>query len=239
MGFLGKNYTIDYKQHYNFKEQWESKQTPSELSHSSMLYENKLTLTMSVVVMLVYAFTIWARSIEFVFMAIGEARALIEIYFLTIFCQVSDAGMKVWVEAKEGKALAPRAILLKTYNNIVSAVYLCLCIADLYDRSNAVWWLLEGVNIYFLYGRASELYQYLRLKNFALQYEYQFKLFDLILNLIIIAHTFVLPSPLRRSSCTWLATAATRRAGPLPSACSTRASSSNTSTPSTSAPPPS
>jgi hypothetical protein len=106
--------------------------------------------------------------------------------------------MKVWMEIKEGKMLTPRQVILKTYNNIISVIYLCLCIADLYDQSNAVWWLLEGVNIYFLYGRASELYQYLRLKNFALQYEYQFKLFDLILNLIILAHTFVLPSLLRQ-----------------------------------------
>lgn len=36
-----------------------------------MLYENNITLLISIGVMLVYAVTIWARSVEFVFMAIG------------------------------------------------------------------------------------------------------------------------------------------------------------------------
>jgi hypothetical protein len=123
--------------------------------------------------------------------------------------------MKLWFQTKEGKYLTYREIILKIYKNIISIIFLCLCIAELYDRSNGIWWLLEGVNIYYLYGRASEFYQYLRLKNFALQYEYQFKLFDLILNLIIIAHTFVLLLLLRQSFFTWLVTVVSKKAGHL------------------------
>jgi hypothetical protein len=101
------------------------------------------------------------------------------------------------------------------YNNIISIIYLCLCIVGIYDRNNVLWWILEGVNIYFLYGRASELYQELRLKNFALQYEYQFKLFDLMLNLIIIVHMFVLVFLHRQSFYTWLETAVMKKVGLL------------------------
>jgi len=39
-----------------------------------------------------------------------------------------------------------------------------------------------------MYIRASQIYQSFRLTNIALVYEYQFKAFDLILNLIVIAH---------------------------------------------------
>lgn len=50
--------------------------------------------------------------------------------------------MKLWVDVKEGKMLTQRGVFLKTYSNIICIVYLCLCIAELDDRSNAVWWLL-------------------------------------------------------------------------------------------------
>lgn len=63
MSFLGKDYTIDYKNHYRFQEQWESKQQVYESRQTHMLYENNITLLISLVVMLVYTLTIWARSI--------------------------------------------------------------------------------------------------------------------------------------------------------------------------------
>lgn len=71
MGFLGKNYTIGYKSHYNFEEQWENTQSNVDARMSYMLYGTNITLLISMVVMLVYACTIWARSIEFVFIAPG------------------------------------------------------------------------------------------------------------------------------------------------------------------------
>lgn len=160
----------------------------------------------SLVVMLVYTLTIWARSIEFIFIASGETRVLSSIYFITIFCQACDAGVKQWLLFKEGRTINFREIIASTYSNIISIVYLCICVIGISDKANILWWFLEGFNIYYLYVRASEIYQELRLKNFALKFEYQFKLFDLILNLIILAHIFVLIFLYRQWYSLWLAT---------------------------------
>jgi uncharacterized membrane protein len=73
-----------------------------------MLYENNITLLISLVVMMVYALTIWARSIEFVFIEPQELRVLTPIYFLTIFCQACDAAVKLWLGFKGGNQLFMR-----------------------------------------------------------------------------------------------------------------------------------
>ena len=55
------------------------------------------------------------------------------------------------------------------------------------------WWLIiEGLCILVMYRRARNIYSSFKLMNFALMYEYQFKITDIILNLIIIAH-FIVP----------------------------------------------
>jgi hypothetical protein len=52
-----------------------------------------------------------------------------------------------------------------------------------------------------LWKSASNIYQNIKLKSFALKYENQLKIFDLLLNIFIQAHVFVPALPFSPSSC--------------------------------------
>jgi hypothetical protein len=64
--YYGRNFPIDYKDRYNFEEQWEDKKRPAEKEFYN--YQN-LTSGTSMVFeicrMFVFAVTIWFSTIEF------------------------------------------------------------------------------------------------------------------------------------------------------------------------------
>lgn len=70
--------------------------------------------------------------------------------------------------------------------------YFLLKVTEIYKNFPIFCWLLiEGLCIYVMYRKARNIYRSFKLTNFALLYEYQFKITDIILNLIIIAHFIV------------------------------------------------
>lgn len=82
-------------------------------------------------------------------------------------------------------------MLSTIYQNIVCLLFLVISLVGLDDISSPFWMIFEVISLVFLYIRASQIYQSFRLMNFALIYEYQIKAFDLIVNLILIAHVIV------------------------------------------------
>lgn len=77
----------------------------------------------------------------------------------------------------------------ESYKNLLLFCYFLVKIATL---GKSMWWYgVESICVYLMYRRASNIYSSLKLMNIALVYEYQFKIIDIILNLIIIAHFIV------------------------------------------------
>jgi hypothetical protein len=67
------------------------------------------------------------------------------------------------------------------------------------ETSNICEHVAELLVYYLLWASASNIYQNFKLRSFALRYEHQLKIFDLLANIFIQAHIFV-PLPLPRPS---------------------------------------
>jgi hypothetical protein len=56
---------------------------------------------------------------------------------------------------------------------------------------NIAWISFQLISQFIMYYRAKEIFESFQYKNIALKYEYQFKAFDMVLNLLIFAHFIV------------------------------------------------
>lgn len=74
-------------------------------------------------------------------------------------------------------------------SNFVIVMY-CMAM-ELFVITNASMYVVEIVIIYLLYKKAAEIYRYLKIMEFGLQYENYVKIIDLLLNIFIQAHIFV------------------------------------------------
>ena len=84
-------------------------------------------------------------------------------------------------------------VLSQSYKNMAIFSYFLIKLIGIDQTVSLSWWLIiEGFCIFVMYRRARSIYRSFRLMDFALVYEYQFKIADIILNLIIIAHFIVI-----------------------------------------------
>jgi len=159
---------------------------------------NKFELALSVVMVLVLVSTIWLGNIDFFFREEnGPIEGYQEMCVISIIIEIIDFAFKLWKKIKRTCNYTNQITIIQitrsVYKNIICIVYLSLKIAEHYKRRSSIWTIIEIVVTYLMYCRASKIYQSLRYMSFSLEYEYQSKVFDLIITLLIIMHFVVNP----------------------------------------------
>ena len=104
---------------------------------------------------------------------------------------------KIWEKQVNTYTLKCLEVCKKKFLTIITVVYILLKLTVFHRCTFFLWIILEGVILVFLYHKASGRYQSIRLISFSLRYEYQTKVFDLIVTIFIIAHCIV-SIPLQR-----------------------------------------
>lgn len=112
------------------------------------------------------------------------------LYAIAIVLELAYMVVKVALKKRraEEKVTVWRGVK-ESYKNLLLFCYFLVKITTL---GRSIWWYtIETLCVYLMYRRASNIYSSLKLMNIALVYEYQFKIMDIIVNLIIIAHFIV------------------------------------------------
>lgn len=65
-------------------------------------------------------------------------------------------------------------------------------VMELFVITSPIMYIVELFVIYLLYKKAAEIYRYLKIMEIGLQYEHYVKITDLLLNIFIEAHIFVI-----------------------------------------------
>jgi hypothetical protein len=110
---------------------------------------------------------------------------------------------KIWERQTNTYTLKCLEVCKKKFFTIISVIYILLKLAVFHRCTFFLWVIVEGAILVFLYHEASRRYQSIRLMSFSLRYEYQTKVFDLVITIFIIAHCIVVLLLLRPSSYSW------------------------------------
>lgn len=106
------------------------------------------------------------------------------------------AYMMVKIALKKRKAEEKVTVWRGLKESYKHLLLFCYFLIKLTAINKSMWWYgVESLCVYMMYRRASNIYSSLKLMNIALVYEYQFKIIDIVLNLVIIAH-FIVSLPL-------------------------------------------
>lgn len=107
---------------------------------------------------------------------------------------------KIWEKQMNTFTLKCLEVAKQKFFTIITVIYILLKLTIVHRSTFFLWVIVEGIILLFLYREASQRYQSIRLMSFSLRYEYQTKVFDLIVTIFIIAHCIVPLSPYRPSS---------------------------------------
>lgn len=115
------------------------------------------------------------------------------LFVLGMVLEVAYAILKIGLsERRPEDRVTLILIASNTYKNVLVFTYFLFKLIEVEKLIPIGWWLIiEGICVFVMYRRARNIYSSFKLMNFALMYEYQFKITDIILNLIIIAHFIV------------------------------------------------
>lgn len=190
--------------------------------------------------MLILALTIWFSTVEFFVKKSGKMQYYDTVYSLALTLEMLEIILKV-VEIKCFSSTEQTlASLIKTFHaTAYCSVFLVLKLGALEEKRQHVWVVLEVAAVYFMSQRIVKIFESLRFYYFALRYEYQAKIVDLILKIFIYTHFLVRPVRDRPSRSSWPAAATPPTTGSPPSASTPTTRSPSTSTPTTSPPLPS
>lgn len=85
-----------------------------------------------------------------------------------------------------------RLIIKETHKHQIVIGYFIMKLVQANSFLNIYcWYAIETICIFIMYRRAKNIYRSFKLMDFALTYEYQVKIIDIILNQIIVAHFIV------------------------------------------------
>ena len=145
-------------------------------------------------IMCVNSSLIWMSTVETFFMDQYTGFVDPALYAIAMVLELAYMIVKVALKKRraEEKVTLWRGVK-ESYKNLLLFCYFLVKVTT-FDRS--MWWYgVESLCVYLMYRRASNIYSSLKLMNIALVYEYQFKIIDIIINLVIIAH-FIVSLPL-------------------------------------------
>lgn len=187
---------MNYRGHYGFEEEWEEGRG-GEQPENYPSVDSRLQVLSSSAVMLLLVLTLWLSNLDFFFRLPLAPPALdySSFYLFAAALLLYDAATTL-LRKRAAPLAAPQMLLLSLPN--------LLCLGYLLAKAGGVaggswgWGAAEVGAMGLMYLRARELYGSLRFMSWALHYEYQAKIVDLLLTLVGILHIAVGVFSLRR-----------------------------------------